>query len=341
MNDGKILNDNEENIIPITHESCVLDANGNSITNTIGDVSLLKTTNDNLVGAINELYDNALKDQIVEILASSGVESSANEPWPALIEKLRSNTGGSGSFDVISATSLPATGTDGQICVITPTIVNDYIITSCAKNTIESEITNKIALYTGTEPPNYICGDCMFSFYKAMYNDKTYASYVWDNGEWNKLTEPIMAYLENGVQPSSGVTESGGLYPSGGNQMIKHTEGAGYKSTTYGQYIHVFSTFSRAIDLSKYNTIEFKACINRTGSGTFDIFTANGPVASYNGSSYSGWIDLTSAATNNVSALTYSTITVDISSWSGTKYLGVQYRQPANDYFIMSDFYIY
>ncbi len=343
MSDGIVINDNGEDIMPITHETCVLDSAGNSITDTIGDVTQLNTNSRTIVNAINEVFDSTLKDQIVSILTNKGIEASVNDNWSTIVSKMSENVGGGGpgSFDVISATSLPATGKNGQICVVMPTVVDEYIITSCAKNTIESEIQGKIALYTGTEAPNYISGDSMFSFYKAAYNDKNYASYVWKNGKWNELTGAIMAYLENAVEPSSGVTESGGLYKGTGNQMIKYTEGTGYKSTTYSSYIHVFASFNRAIDLSKYSTIEFKACINRTGSGTFDIFTTSGVVNSYNGTSFGQMVDIASVATPNVSALTYSTITVDISSWSGTKYLGFQYRQNANDYFIITDFYIY
>ena len=342
MSDGIVLQDNGEEVMPITHEACVLDSAGNPITETIGDIAQLNTESTTLVSAINEVFSSTLKDQIVGILASNGVEASTDDDWSTIINKMSENvSGGSGSFDVISAASLPSSGKDGQICVILPTVVDEYVITSCAKNTIESEIQGKIALYTGAEAPNYISGDSMFSFYKASYNDKTYPSYVWNNNKWNELTYPIMAYLENAVEPSSGVTESGGLYKGNGNQMIKYTAGTGYKSTTYSSSIHVFASFNKAIDLSKYSTIEFKACINRTGSGTFDIFTTNGVVNSYNGSTYGSMIDIASVATQNVPALTYSTITVDISSWSGTKYLGFQYRQPANDYFIMTDFYIY
>ena len=56
MSDGKIIQENGENIMPITYETCVLDDEGNPITETIGDVSLLNTESGNLVGAVNEVF---------------------------------------------------------------------------------------------------------------------------------------------------------------------------------------------------------------------------------------------------------------------------------------------
>ena len=47
MSDGKIIQENGENIMPITYETCVLDDEGNPITETIGDVSLLNTESRN------------------------------------------------------------------------------------------------------------------------------------------------------------------------------------------------------------------------------------------------------------------------------------------------------
>ena len=88
MSDGKIIQENGENIMPITHETCVLDDEGNPITETIGDVSLLSTESRNLVGAVNEVFGDIIKEQVVDSLVDNGVEASANEPWSGLIEKI-------------------------------------------------------------------------------------------------------------------------------------------------------------------------------------------------------------------------------------------------------------
>ena len=61
MSDGKIIRENGESIMPVTHETCVLDDEGNLITEIIGDVSLLRTKSKNLVDAINEVFNDITK----------------------------------------------------------------------------------------------------------------------------------------------------------------------------------------------------------------------------------------------------------------------------------------
>ena len=88
MSDGKIIQENGENIIPITHETCVLDDEGNPITETIGDVSLLSTESRNLVGAINEVFGDIIKEQLVVKLNDNNIDATTNETWSELIEKI-------------------------------------------------------------------------------------------------------------------------------------------------------------------------------------------------------------------------------------------------------------
>ena len=124
MSDGKIIQENGENIMPITYETCVLDDEGNPITETIGDVSLLNTESGNLVGAINEVFGDTIKEQVVNVLIEKGMEASTNESWVSLLNKLEEDS--STGLDIISATELPTTGEDGQICVIMDNPINNF-----------------------------------------------------------------------------------------------------------------------------------------------------------------------------------------------------------------------
>lgn len=63
MSDGKILNENKENIMPITHETCVLTEDGNTIVDKIGNMALMNVEGESLVDAINILYDAIIKEQ--------------------------------------------------------------------------------------------------------------------------------------------------------------------------------------------------------------------------------------------------------------------------------------
>ena len=88
MSDGKIIQENGENIMPITYETCVLDDEGNPITETIGDVSLLNTESRNLVGAVNEVFGDIIKEQVVDVMIDNGIETTTDENWKGIIEKI-------------------------------------------------------------------------------------------------------------------------------------------------------------------------------------------------------------------------------------------------------------
>ena len=90
MSDGKIIQENGENIMPITHETCVLDDEGNPITETIGDVSLLNTESRNLVGAVNEVFGDIIKEQVVDALVDNNVVVNTNDNWSTLINGIYS-----------------------------------------------------------------------------------------------------------------------------------------------------------------------------------------------------------------------------------------------------------
>ena len=89
----KILTDNGQEILPITHESCVLDNNGVSIGSKIGNINELATdSRTDLVSAINDILefkDNMkqeaeelkqemtnIKQELVDTLVSKGVDCS-------------------------------------------------------------------------------------------------------------------------------------------------------------------------------------------------------------------------------------------------------------------------
>lgn len=105
----KILKDNGEEILPVTHESAVIDDNGVSLPekyvtkadlpsssnfatrNDIGTLSSLQTSNkSNLVAAINELFQNGsnVKQRLVDTLTAKGMSCSINDSWDALEHRM-------------------------------------------------------------------------------------------------------------------------------------------------------------------------------------------------------------------------------------------------------------
>ena len=91
----KILTDNGQEILPITHESCVLDNNGVSIGSKIGNINELATdSRTDLVSAINDIlyFNNETKDakqQLVNLLITNGIYGSTSESWESLINKIQ------------------------------------------------------------------------------------------------------------------------------------------------------------------------------------------------------------------------------------------------------------
>jgi hypothetical protein len=123
MSDKKIIQEDGENILPITHESCVLDDNGNPITDKIGDVTLLRTESRNLVAAVNEVFGNSIKEQIVNLLnikyrnEIEGPVASMNTSWSDILSLIR-------HIDMVS--DMP---------------IKDYIVDILIRNGIEASYT--------------------------------------------------------------------------------------------------------------------------------------------------------------------------------------------------------
>ena len=109
MAEKKILQHEGKSILPITHETAVIDDNGKTIPEKyvtkeeipdmsslakeyeIGDLSNLATTNKiNLVGAINELFrsGNNVKKQLVDALIAKGLDCSTDDSWEYLKDKI-------------------------------------------------------------------------------------------------------------------------------------------------------------------------------------------------------------------------------------------------------------
>ena len=89
----KILTENGQEILPITHESCVLDNNGVSIGSKIGNINELATdSRTDLVSAINDIlyFNNETKQQLIDILISKGVDCSNDKTFNEILGILAS-----------------------------------------------------------------------------------------------------------------------------------------------------------------------------------------------------------------------------------------------------------
>ena len=94
----KILTDNGKEILPITHESCVLDNNGVSIGSKIGNINELATdSRTDLVSAINDILEfkdsikqenEETRNKLVELMQEGGYNITGEEDIDSLLDLL-------------------------------------------------------------------------------------------------------------------------------------------------------------------------------------------------------------------------------------------------------------
>lgn len=323
MSDGKIIQENGENIMPITYETCVLDDEGNPITETIGDVSLLNTESRNLVGAINEVFGDTIKEQVVNVLIEKGIEASTNERWVSLINKLQSMSFGEG-LDVIYATELPTTGKENQLCVITDTIPSGLYITPDVTKYYENDNTVRMFLadnYLSAKANiNVDSNNIYYEYYfdRAVQNSTGLNVYRYNNGSWNEFLKRIIIAYDFG-NSELGVS-TGGQQVINGNNIIQL-----YQSTNY-RYVSL--CFQEIVDFSKFSTCE----ITFTGGDStnkHNIYVMNsnvstsGVASALSGFNYAEITNPTSVSLTSISETNPLTVTIDISSFNGSGYLGV------------------
>ena len=327
----KVLQEEGENIIPITHETCVIDDEGTTVSDKIGVVSLLNTNSRNLVGAINEVFGDTVKREIIDALVEKGIEINSGMSWKDIIDKINITEVSSGGLDVISATELPATGKENQICVITDNPAD--VVVSITKDDLTD---NNILLLQTTE------GTCLsiiqdnttinYYFASTIQGVDRLASYYYQNNIWNVLTVSQKYLLEEGTLVN--IDYSGNINTVSSYCVYEAGEGIHFKGTGTP---HIMTTFTKPINFSLYNNIKVTLA-KCTGTSTVAGFS----LRAYNTSRYNANSSATTNMTNylfTTTALTIpstnneATYTVDISSWTGEGYLGL-YNSTYRDYYI-------
>ena len=342
----KILKDNGKEILPITHESCVLDNNGVSIGSKIGNINELATdSKTDLVSAINDILQfinndkqemNDTKQQIIDLLISSGIEMNGNESWEDIIGKLNGSVGG-GGLDVISATELPATGNENQICVITDNPVDQFMLTSNYND--KTTDSNTITLYTSNTASNDITNGTLISitsgnlitnyyFSKACQGDNRLSSYIYQNNNWNLITQAYIALLEKGYYANQSFHGS----ITSGDYFKYSTAGNGIYSA--GTQTRIYATFAKKINFTLYNTIKIKTHIDTTTSPAECYMYTDTTTYNTYGSSKK-----TSGYKSFSSTTTPTEITFDISKWTGEQYLAFEVNTAGRVF--ITDLYLY
>lgn len=340
----KILTDNGQEILPITHESCVLDNNGVSIGSKIGNINELATdSRTDLVSAINDIleFNNETKEQLKDVLIANGVEIGEGESWESIIGKLNEKfSSGGGGLDIISATELPATGRENQICVITDNPVDSFLLTSKFEDKIVTEdiitiyISNDASfdLIEGTLVP-ITNGNLTTNYYfcKICQGENRLASYIYQNNEWKQLTQDCIYFLEKAYCLN---TDYYGNFNLG-----KSTYNEGQFIYLYGGdniYPYGFTT-KKTINLSLYSKVEVTVKGSTTTSRNLYVGAKNTSTA------YAQYIDEYKyyvIGDKKIDGEQTYLISFDISSWTGEYYFTI-FAEAKTGYAYITDIALY
>lgn len=357
----KILKDNGKEILPITNESCVLDNNGISLKTKLGDLSELNTDNKNsLVDAINDIVNlnGNVKQQIVEILTGYGVECSINNTWDTLINHIAPKA--STSLNIISAASLPATGEENQICVVTNSPTDKYIISSDVQDDDKTGIFCLTSTTPGSTTYTSTSENMTIKYYMLYFsqNGTIVPSYIYKNGNWTPFTNNRIFLLKDGVYVDEDIF--GGLTKTTTHTTyaISYSAGTGIYGNAYSSYYTHFISSVNRVNFTNFNKVVVRLKANKDqsdSSGSYHAYVfawstsqcVRGSYMSdayYNNNYLTNTISPTkkSANTKFYFTGTWDYYEIDISSWTNTDYLTILIGETTYcPYWYISDIYIY
>ena len=299
-----------------------IDKGNNNYSIPIGYVIQKETTYYWAVGVGEE--DTTLRDSLADILENKGVDVTEEDDMASLITKVDSISGG---LDIISATELPATGRENQICVITDNPIDNFVITP--NNGYRP--TDKIVLHT----PDHNDNNCNYEYTisnvtyllnitRVGLGNDSLASYYYSNG-WQPLTYQYFPLMENGKIATNAIGKglASGTSYSTYFGFITGTEPYAYLVSGGTGIVHTRTTTK--INFSIYNKITIRCRLSSAISTKFWLGCYGDGVSDGDGSySSSDFSPLCVHCTSStISADTNEHIlSFDISSWSGTYYLG-------------------
>ena len=326
--------------------------------NAHGQLGLGDTTDRNTFTVVNQT--EALKTQVTSlqaeatanrgnlatVLTDEGVELTGNETLADLIVKtdeefdrknneLKENKG----FNISSATTLPSTGEENDICVITNNPVNNFEIT-CNLNDIDSD-SSKIKLYLGTKSSNdgllgTLISDVKnnviinYHFNKVYQGNTRLSSFYFKDNSWKPFTVSCVELIKDGIQNATSIA---GELSLGGYWQ----QNSGYVQDTGSRYYYNTTGFQTKIDFTPFTKLVVRA---KTNSSSRDLMIYATPT-NYTVSSLTNSNSITyNYIANQRFNTTISSKEFDISSWTGEHYLTLSLS--TGDYpFLLYDMVLY
>lgn len=284
-----------------------------------------------IIGDYSEL-EKALIDTLKKILINKGVTVTGNETLSELILKIDEIKSGS-SIEIISATKLPTTGTDNQICVITDNPVDNFVTTSNFNDTSTAS-NDSITLYLGNTASSDMTegtllevnqGNLISKYYfvKACQGENRLDSYYWLNNQWNRLTQSGIYLVENKVERNNkyfgGIPDGPGAEFNSNGLTLLYSYSTPRRNVTTKNTIN-FSLYNK-LDITVRNPDTSNSYLVCVGYASTDHFASQGwyPTNDTGQTDYNNATD----AYKQIQVTRGQTVsqTIDISSWTGMGWL--------------------
>ena len=269
--------------------------------------------------------DTTLRDSLANILGDKGVEVSPEDDMATLIGKV---DGISGGLDIISATELPSTGKQNQICVITDNPVNSFLLSSYESD-ISALDSSTIGIYLNDDATVYDSTKIALSSNNITVNyyinsvsqgDTRLASYIYNNSKWNSLTYKSYPVIENRKLITSYV----GNFAS---DVIIDSEYNGFEisnSSSSSSYRYSIISASKKINFDNISKAEFEIRSNRSTTNVdfyIGVTQAEQLNQAYNAG---GTLDMCSSYNSiNFTHSDFKKYTMDLSNVTGSGYLAL------------------
>ena len=207
--------------------------------------------------------DTTLRDSLADILENKGVDVTEEDDMASLITKVDNISGG---LDIISATELPATGNNMQLCAITDNVTNSFILSNDEADVKISgtDIGIQLSELTMYDKYSYPMGDLTINLRIATTYQNASAIPLWlyYNNAWVQICSTKVIAINNKILQDGftmGTTNRYGYYGETDGLVLK----PGSSANLFG-----FTPFNNTIDFSKYKAIRIKGTYKNTTSST-------------------------------------------------------------------------
>ena len=343
--------------------SCaVLKHDGNNLID-FSNIILPTTTTNNTwnyyaIGVGEE--DTTLRDSLASILQEEGASVTEEDDMASLISKVdeefdRKNGLLLGTLNIISATELPVTGVENQVCVITDNPVEKFIVSQFTEDMTNVGDAICLDLATNERSDNRLVmadnGRVKLYYYinRVVQSGNAKETYVYKNNQWVLLVEGLVYLLLDGVDMNNTTFGDTYIYNCSYTKIDASTGEICLGTSVQSTYQYKYSCFSFAnkINIDDYTKLTLRIKVSDTewepnivvGLASKAISGTSSSSSGYNNWSNTG-VSFTSYCNDEVyteigssyPSNEYFTLEVDISKMTGTGYLCIGIEDPMSSY---------